>query len=1853
MVGDAINFHPGPLPEKWRELVRQLLGAWHASGPLKESRITVLIRDVFESGRSGAITFLASFGGEHTAEYRRVFKIDVFDRAIKEKAGSQYLRQLQARAFCDILNNPQSAVHEWPEHSGKQWSILEYEYAGGFSASDTGNVHSLSAFVVGLIRESNRAAIADFQRIIDDVTHDLLFKLYPPYHRIKIFRRAQDAFPGKLDHLSRDLLDQIRRLDRTDSLPSTEDCHARLTSTLAQSASENFLEASQLHGDLNPNNVLIFERADQHHGVLIDFCEAKFRDDAFRPYYWDFARIECELILAIFEKSLNENCSPRDFVFHLMTGTSEGTGTLHSSLEVLHKLRRSFFRSSPSLDVPPASRDAARIFTVTTLVFFLFYLKFHANPDEHRRAPLALAFAMGVCEALENFRPSFLSSLSVPRKGGRRLGFPYVSLELFVGRRAEIQRIEQGFAAKSTVVLCGMTGQGKTHLAIKYADQHRDAYEYIFWVAGESAQKIRDSFADHARELLSSELALVDRSDQSTRIEVRGDTTAAGDHGQTSDFGMGPAKIAKRDAVSLFKDWLQERDDWLIIVDNLEHAADLKELPAFARGHTLITTQLQDLLHTGGYPVPIESLDPYQALTLLVHRARGTSFDIQSLKPTDHNDARQIVLELGAHPLALDQAGAYLAPDRKFGHYLALLEKAQNEVLARRGSHFSHDLAVAASFQVVCGRAADADPKAFRILEGCSMLAPDAIPFEFFEHATAGGGFDAAGEMLRTLCGLSLLTLDADTSTVRMHRLLQKFILGSLTAATKLDCMKELVGIFKPWLSRTKQVDLTQPLLVCAEQLAYHIIDANWADGISEDYVSLAGVNLYEGKQFAQARSLFEASIAWLKTHDRGPRERAVAYGNSAHSCYQLGEFMAGLEHWEQAVSIYETIDRESEDVGYAQHEIGNCLRKLNRLEEAVQSFELAIDIRRRLSPFSISTAHSMNGLAWVHLDAGDYSAAITSFSQSLACYQSLSEPNPEAVASEMNMLGIAYYRSGQFEAALERFKDALAIRLIAGDSEEVGFSLHNVGDAYFQMGKVDEGIDAHRQAREVRNRLGLKAQAADSCLEIARILRTEGGRSLEISDLYLTCIELQMESGLPDQALVNLKALAAYTREIESPENASAIVQSTLANYHSLEDAARTDANMANRLGLVFSDGIGDQREALTWFERASTIGRATDNEDTPIFLGNMATMHENLGEPEERIRCLEELVALREREHTKAMPLIEALDSLGRAFTTQGKCDRAFPIFQRVLRLTSNLPDIAPLLRATYLNNAGAAAQLLGKFAEAGQYHALALEIRKAEHHPDALTSLNALGTAHYSSRNFTKALELFDEAVRISSEGPALDRALYLENAGHTCTELQDFKSAIQYFTQLLEIRREALTDTHPQTIDAMTYLGLAYQNGRDFDASLPFFAEAARLSERAAGISPLSRATYLHSAGLACVRANKFSDAVEYLEPALAIRRQELSALHVDTINSMNGLGAAYSHLRADDKALPLFEEAVSLAAALPEVLPLGLAQYASNAGSSASRLGNHSKAVAYYTRALDLRRTALKDHHPETIATIASLGTEYSGMNDHSTALQFHEEAIRLSAETPEVNQADRADYLNQAGVDCSNLKLHGRAGEYFSAAMEISDATGTPTAVGATLRNNLIVSLKDAGHYEEAFAQACRALRFIKKHTGPSAELGRLYHCIGLICPEMGKFRKALQYDLRAYRMRLQTLGDSAATATSANNAAIGYERDGKLTLAREYHLESLRIRREVLGENHSATLTSYENFMRVCARMGDEDGTLSAPGEASGVLTQAEILELLAGTTEPPPQGTGGLTAEEIDALLSSIPTDHDEEQK
>jgi tetratricopeptide (TPR) repeat protein len=294
------------------------------------------------------------------------------------------------------------------------------------------------------------------------------------------------------------------------------------------------------------------------------------------------------------------------------------------------------------------------------------------------------------------------------------------------------------------VLLHGLSGVGKTSLAIEYVHRHAEQYDVVWWIVAEQPAQARAALA-----------ALGDRLDLPASQDMR----------QTINTVLGRLDNAD------FR--------WLLVFDNAAGSDEIWSLLPAAGGDVIVTTRDATWLDRGR-AVQVDVLRREDSIELLSSRG-SISFD----------EADQLADRLGDLPLALEQAAAMRAATGiSVAEYLRRLEVGASEVLDE-GRPSGYPETVAGAFGVTFEQVRGESTAAAQLLELLSCLSAEPVSLTLLRAADEGVIPPPLGRLLEQeeqleeavflLRRFGLISVVDDGQRLQVHRLVQLIVRDSLT----------------------------------------------------------------------------------------------------------------------------------------------------------------------------------------------------------------------------------------------------------------------------------------------------------------------------------------------------------------------------------------------------------------------------------------------------------------------------------------------------------------------------------------------------------------------------------------------------------------------------------------------------------------------------------------------------------------------------------------------------------------------------------------------------------------------------------------------------------------------------------------------------------------------------------------------------------------------------------------------------------------------------------------------------------------------------------------------------------------
>jgi tetratricopeptide (TPR) repeat protein len=629
---------------------------------------------------------------------------------------------------------------------------------------------------------------------------------------------------------------------------------------------------------------------------------------------------------------------------------------------------------------------------------------------------------------------------------------PYQHNPYFVGRETILQSLRQRLipgekATTLTQSISGLGGIGKTQIAVEYAHRYGEQYEAVLWIQADS-----------------QEVAMVGLLRLATEVLVL------------------PEQQEAEQQIAAVMRWLQKRHDWLLIFDNVEDPQAILStfVPSKHQGSVLITTRRRDagtLAHNEVLPLLSED----EAILFLLRRAGriAKSASVTDATSTDFFLARDLCQLLGHLPLALDQAGAYIAENGcSLQRYRELYEHSRPKLLDRRGSR-DHPDSVVMTFWLSWEQIQQRNALAGKALQFCAFLATDQIPEPLVQAGIMFSETEKAPEDVELDEALGLLyrysLIERAGPSLSLHRLVLDVTQEVLSEEEQQQWMRRAIRVVNAFFPSGEHGTWLQ----CEILLPHALTCAKWISVLGQkkfedaQLLGASGLYLYERGQYREAEPLLKHALLIRE------EQLEVSHTDVTNSLNNLAALYRAQGRYGEAELLYQrALDIAEGQLGASHPQTAASLNNLaavyesqGRYGEAEPLYRRALRIaEKQLGASHPQTAASLNNLATLYENQGHYGEAEPLYQRALHIREEQLGASHPDTAGSLNNLALLYYNQGHYGEAEPLLKRALLIaeEQLGGSHPQIAGSLSNLAELYRIQGRYGEAEPLYRRAVKV-----------------------------------------------------------------------------------------------------------------------------------------------------------------------------------------------------------------------------------------------------------------------------------------------------------------------------------------------------------------------------------------------------------------------------------------------------------------------------------------------------------------------------------------------------------------------------------------------------------------------------------------------------------------------------------------------------------------------------------------------------------------------------------------------------------------
>ncbi|MEZ5461376.1 tetratricopeptide repeat protein [Dokdonella sp.] len=295
--------------------------------------------------------------------------------------------------------------------------------------------------------------------------------------------------------------------------------------------------------------------------------------------------------------------------------------------------------------------------------------------------------------------------------------------------------------------------------------------------------------------------------------------------------------------------------------------------------------------------------------------------------------------------------------------------------------------------------------------------------------------------------------------------------------------------------------------------------------------------------------------------------------------------------------------------------------------------------------------------------------------------------------------------------------------------------------------------------------------------------------------------------------------------------------------------------------------------------------------------------------------------------------------------------------------------------------------------------------------------------------------------------------------------------------------------------------MEVLGTAYRYIGESARSVELLERAAQLYQDPRVAQPLSAANVLSS--LAVVYSNNeypASKAENAALQALALRERFAEADSLPIADALNTLAIVRQGQDQLDEAEALLKRSLAIRERRAGAESVSVASSLHNLARTEYLRGEDlEKAIAYFERALDLKRRLGGEHDPDFEITQAELGKALRDARHHDRALEVLGDNLALATDLYGEDSEHVAGAHNELGYLLHDMGRFEAAAQEYRASMAIRTRLGNAEVASFAIPlNNLASALEDRGDYAAAEPLFRRSLEL--RRSGQDADSTMIAH---------------------------------------------------------------------------------------------------------------------------------------------------------
>ena len=319
------------------------------------------------------------------------------------------------------------------------------------------------------------------------------------------------------------------------------------------------------------------------------------------------------------------------------------------------------------------------------------------------------------------------------------------------------------------------------------------------------------------------------------------------------------------------------------------------------------------------------------------------------------------------------------------------------------------------------------------------------------------------------------------------------------------------------------------------------------------------------------------------------------------------------------------------------------------------------------------------------------------------------------------------------------------------------------------------------------------------------------------------------------------------------------------------------------------------------------------------------------------------------------------------------------------------------------------------------------------------------NQLGMQAYQTGEFKTALIYWQQALELAQKNFGDSHPNYataINNLALLNHRMGNHNKAEPLYKQALEIRKKTLGKNHPEYATSLSNLASLYKTTSRYEQAEKLFVEAMNIQQKVLGEHHPAFATTINNLAVLYDHMGNYDKAMPLFLKAAEIKKTSLGATHPEYATSLNNLAGLYKNIGRYKDAILLYQESLEIK---KQNYGKGTPDYALTLNNLANLffiLGNYDQAEAFYYEVLETRKNKLGENHPNYAITLNNLGEIFFIKGDFLKAEKLYIQSSQIFSKSFGRRHPYYASTINQLA------KLYTAKADYNAAELLYQESLG-------------------------------------------------------------------------------------------------------------------------------------------------------------------------------------------------------------